>query len=174
LPQIQEWTKSAEEEAEIDKSAAKVVLTTASLLEGFRVLETVEIITAEHVYSLNIIEDLYRGLSETFGGVSKTSQTILRQARKDCLSRLKREAAAIGANAVIAVDLAYSECRGIGKSMLFLVASGTAVKAERLSDGGTLMRPKGCAAQENNARSKEVRVFTASVNELLRKQRSAV
>jgi hypothetical protein len=61
LPQIQERTRWAEDEAEIDKNAAKVILTTASLLEGFRVLETVEIITAEHMYSLSIVEDLFRG-----------------------------------------------------------------------------------------------------------------
>ena len=33
-----------------------------------------------------------------------------------------------GANAVIGVDLDYSEISAQGKSMLFLVASGTAVK----------------------------------------------
>ena len=46
------------------------------------------------------------------------------------MSELKKEADNIGANAVIAVDLDYSEISGGGKSMLFLVASGTAVKVE--------------------------------------------
>ena len=40
---------------------------------------------------------------------------------------LKKEAYEIGADGVIGVDLDYSEFSGGGKSMLFLVASGTAV-----------------------------------------------
>jgi hypothetical protein len=34
----------------------------------------------------------------------------------------------LGADAVVGVDLAYSEFSGGGKSMLFVVATGTAVK----------------------------------------------
>ena len=37
----------------------------------------------------------------------------------------------IGADAVIGVDLDYSEFSGGGKSMLFIVASGTAVKLKK-------------------------------------------
>ena len=50
--------------------------------------------------------------------------------RETCLSELKVEADQLGANAVIGVDLDYSEISGGGKSMLFLVASGTAVVVE--------------------------------------------
>lgn len=44
---------------------------------------------------------------------------------------LRKEAEELGANAVIGVRLDYSEFSGGGKSMLFLVASGTAVVVER-------------------------------------------
>ena len=40
----------------------------------------------------------------------------------------RQEAHALGADAVVGIDLDYSEISGGGKSMLFLVASGTAVK----------------------------------------------
>jgi len=43
---------------------------------------------------------------------------------------LRREALIVGANAVIGVDLDYSEISGDGKSMLFVVVSGTAVTIE--------------------------------------------
>jgi len=49
------------------------------------------------------------------------------------LTELKKEALNVGANAVIAVDLDYSEFSGQNKSMLFLVASGTAVKVEKIT-----------------------------------------
>jgi len=47
---------------------------------------------------------------------------------KNALLELKNEVYRVGANAVIAVDLDYSEISGDGKSILFLVVSGTAVK----------------------------------------------
>jgi len=45
---------------------------------------------------------------------------------------LRKEAFSLGANAVIGIDLDYSEISGGGKSgMLFIVISGTAVIVER-------------------------------------------
>jgi uncharacterized protein YbjQ (UPF0145 family) len=41
---------------------------------------------------------------------------------------LKLEAKKLGADAIIGIDLDYQEFSGKGKGMLFLVASGTAVK----------------------------------------------
>lgn len=41
---------------------------------------------------------------------------------------LRRQALKAGADAVVAVSLNYSEISGGGKSMLFLVGTGTAVK----------------------------------------------
>jgi len=55
----------------------------------------------------------------------------LRDARVACLDELRREAEEVGANAVIGIDLDYSEISGGGKSMLFLVATGTAVKVTK-------------------------------------------
>ena len=107
-----------------------VVLTTAPSLEGYRVTETFDIVTAECVFGMSVFRDLFAGLTDVFGGRSASSQRVLRDARVACLSELRREADALGANAVIAVRLDYSEFSGGGKSMLFLVASGTAVRVE--------------------------------------------
>ena len=108
-----------------------VTLTTAPWLEGYRVVETVEIITTECVYGMNVFLDLAASITDAIGGRSASTQNILKNARKNCLLELKKEAANLGANAVIAVDLDYSEFSGQNKSMLFLVASGTAVKVEK-------------------------------------------
>lgn len=63
--------------------------------------------------------------------MAETYQTKLREARNTVLAELKREAHRIGADAVVAVDLDYGEISGGGKSMLFLVASGTAVRLSK-------------------------------------------
>ena len=73
-------------------------------------------------------------MTDFFGGRSESTQGVLRDARRTCLNELRKEAFSVGANAVIAVDLDYSEFSGKGKSMLFLVASGTAVTVEKITD----------------------------------------
>jgi uncharacterized protein YbjQ (UPF0145 family) len=114
-------------DAEIDN----IILTTENNPQDLFVEERIEIITAECVYGMNIFRDLFARARDIVGGRSVASQKILRDARKICLSELKKEAHSVGADAVIGVDLDYSEFSGGGKSMLFIVASGTAVKLKK-------------------------------------------
>ncbi|MGV1761860.1 heavy metal-binding domain-containing protein [Rhizobium sp. A22-96] len=51
--------------------------------------------------------------------------------RQACLDQLKRQAFEIGADAVIAIDLDYNEATtgsGSGSGILFVAATGTAVR----------------------------------------------
>jgi uncharacterized protein YbjQ (UPF0145 family) len=123
----QQTTKPRPEYVASTASPADVLLTTAPDLAGYRVTRTLDIVTAECVLGLNFLRDFLAGMSDFFGGRSGTTQNKLREARQYCLSELRAEAQSLGANAVIAVSLSYSEFSGQGKSMLFLVASGTAV-----------------------------------------------
>jgi uncharacterized protein YbjQ (UPF0145 family) len=81
---------------------------------------------------MNMFRDFFASVSDFWGGRSKATQKVLRNVRNTCLYELRREAALMGANAVIGVNLDYREFSGKGKSMLFLVASGTAVKAAKI------------------------------------------
>jgi uncharacterized protein YbjQ (UPF0145 family) len=105
-----------------------VTLTTAGSLPNDQSYEIVDVITSECVMGMNVFRDVFAGVRDFFGGKSVASQKVLRDLKEDCLERLREEASALGADAVIAVDLDYSEFSGGGKSMLFLVASGTAVR----------------------------------------------
>lgn len=113
--------------------ARDMIITTAPSIEGYRVVETIEIVTAECAYGMNIFKDIFTVVRDLVGGRSKTIQNVLRDARRECLTALKFEALDTGANAIIAVDLDYSEFSATGNSMLFLVASGTAVRIEKLN-----------------------------------------
>lgn len=123
----------AEEEARLNV-LSRIQLTTTPSLEGYRVTETVAIITAEHVEGINILVDFLSEIRDAAGGRSQTLQSALRTARQTCIAELRIEADRLGANAVIGVSLDYSEISGGGKSMLFLVASGTAVIVEKTGD----------------------------------------
>lgn len=111
----------------LDKLKEKVLLTTETVLFDYIVEKRIEVVTAECAFGMNMFKDFLTGLSDTFGGRSQSTQNTLRQAREVVLRELRIEALNYGANAVIGVNLAYSEFSGQGKSMLFLVASGTAV-----------------------------------------------
>ena len=84
--------------------------------------------TAESVFGMNVFRDFFAGMTDFFEGRSAASQTVLRDARNTCLDELKAEASSLGADGVMGIDLDYSELSGNSKSMLFLVASGAAVK----------------------------------------------
>lgn len=108
------------------EAASQIILTTETA-HNLPVADRLDIVTAEVVIGMNLFKDIFSAFSDTFGGRSKTMQEGLRQARQNALTELRREAHALGADAVVGVDLDYSEISGGGKSMLFLVASGTAV-----------------------------------------------
>lgn len=107
-----------------------IQMTTAPNIEGNKVLKTVSIVGSECAFGMNIIKDVLSAVTDVTGGRSGVIQKTLRDARNQCLEDLKREAYQVGANAVIAVNLDYSEFSGGGRAMLFVAATGTAVIVE--------------------------------------------
>lgn len=114
----------------IDQIAGDIIVTTEPSMGEYQVVERMEVITAECVFGMNLFRDFFASITDILGGRSSSSQKVLRDARKTCLTELRREALIAGANAIVAVDLDYNEISGDGKNMLFLVASGTAVRVE--------------------------------------------
>lgn len=116
---------------EATNAAASRIVVTTETAHNLPVAERLDIVTAEVVVGMHLFKDIAMIFRDGFGGRSKVMQDGLREARKTALDELRLEAHALGADAVVGVDLDYSEISGGGKSMLFLVASGTAVKLDR-------------------------------------------
>ncbi|OOY04460.1 YbjQ family protein [Thioclava sp. F28-4] len=112
----------------VEQAVLDVVLTTEAVAP-FPILERLDIVTAECAFGMNIFRDLFASVRDITGGRSEAVQKTMRDTRKVALDELRREAHALGANAVIGVSLSYTELSGAG-NMVLLVASGTAVKAE--------------------------------------------
>lgn len=126
--QLEESKKNQAEQKKIKSITKNGILLTTETAPSLNIIKRIDIITAECVYGMNIFKDIFASFTDVFGGRSDSIQSTLRDARKTALAELRKEAASIGANAVIGVDLDYSEISGGGKSgMLFIVASGTAV-----------------------------------------------
>ena len=117
-------TKAIEEK---ELAIKKVILTTESQT-NFKIEKRINIITAECVFGMNIFKDFFASVRDVVGGRSESIQKTLKESKEIVLAELKKEAYEIGANAVVGIDLDYSEFSGGGKSMLFIVASGTAVR----------------------------------------------
>lgn len=107
---------------------ARMPVSTTSEIPGRTIAASIDVVSAECAYGMNILRDFFAGVTDATGGRSGSTQGVLRDARRTAMLELRAEAFALGADAVVGVDLDYSEFSGGGKSMLFVVASGTAVK----------------------------------------------
>ena len=116
--------------AAFEAAAARIILTTETA-HNLPVAERLDIVTAEVVVGLHLFKDIAAGFRDVFGGRSKVMQDGLRDARRMALSELRLEAQVLGADAVVGIDLDYSQISTGGGNMLFLVASGTAVRLAR-------------------------------------------
>lgn len=106
-----------------------MIVTTTNNVEGKRIVEYKGIVCGEVISGVNFVKDFAAGLSNFFGGRSKSYESELIQAREEALEELKQRASRLGANAVIGVDIDY-EVLGQGGNMLMVTASGTAVVVE--------------------------------------------
>ena len=104
-----------------------MILTTTNQIEGRPVQQYLGIVTAETIIGANIFKDLFAGLRDIVGGRSGTYERVVQEAKNNALSELMAKAGAVGANAVIGVDLDF-ETVGSNGSMLMVIATGTAVK----------------------------------------------
>ncbi|SKB30276.1 Uncharacterized conserved protein YbjQ, UPF0145 family [Sphingopyxis flava] len=100
--------------------------TTTPTVEGRPVREYLGIVTGEVIVGANIFRDLFASITDIVGGRSGKYEDVLARARKEALSEMEAEAAKLGGNAVIGVDIDY-EVLGQNGSMLMVSASGTAV-----------------------------------------------
>lgn len=114
-------------ELNISSLISEMVVTTTHSLDNHIITKCYGIVTAECVLGMNFFSDLLMSVTDIVGGRSGTTQNALKSAKNTCLQELKREAAIIGANAIVGSSIHYNQFSGKDKSMIFVVASGTAV-----------------------------------------------
>lgn len=103
-----------------------MILTTPPTIEGYPVKQYLGVVASETIIGANVFRDIMAGLRDFFGGRSSSYEEVLKKAKDTALQELQERATAMGANAVIGIDLDY-ETVGANGSMLMVTASGTAV-----------------------------------------------
>ncbi len=106
-----------------------MILTTTPSVEGKQIVSYHGIVFGEVISGVDVIKDFTAGLSNFFGGRSATYEDELTKARTQALAELESRAAAMGANAVVGIDIDY-EVLGANNGMLMVTASGTAVTVQ--------------------------------------------
>lgn len=102
-----------------------MIVTTTPTVQGQDIKQYLGIVTGEAILGANIFRDFFAGIRDIVGGRSAAYERELNKAREIAIAEMSEQAASLGANAIVGVDLDY-ETIGQG-SMLMVSASGTAV-----------------------------------------------
>ena len=102
-----------------------MLITTTAGIEGRSVTEYLGVVTAQGVLGVNAFKDVSAGVRNIFGGRAKSYENELASGVSDVLAEIEQQAAKLGADAVVGVDIDYES---VGDTMLMVSASGTAVK----------------------------------------------
>ena len=101
-----------------------MLVTTTPTIEGGRITRYYGIVSGETIIGANVFRDFFASIRDVVGGRSGSYE-----AKETSLREMQENARAMGANAVIGVDLDYETVGGSG-SMLMVTACGTAVTVE--------------------------------------------
>ena len=104
-----------------------MIITTTPSIEGRPIRDYMGIVTGEAILGANLFKDFGASIRDVVGGRSAGYEKDLKKARETALAEMQEVAEALGANAIVGVDLDYETLKG---TMLMVTASGTAVKVD--------------------------------------------
>lgn len=115
------------EEAQRQRIAG-IPLSTSFEIVGRQAVGSLGIVSTEVAIGMSIFKDIANTWRDFVGGRSQTVQQTLQEARRLCLDQLKQEAFRLEADGVVSVSLNFNEASTGSGGILFIVATGTAVK----------------------------------------------
>jgi len=103
-----------------------MIVTTTHAIDGKTVRDYQGVVTGEAILGAHVFRDLFAGVRDIIGGRSGSYEKSLREARAIAFREAEEEAAKLGADALIGVDIDY-EVIGEKGSMMMVSVTGTAV-----------------------------------------------
>lgn len=104
-----------------------MIRSTTPTLQGREITDYCGIVVGEAILGANIFTDIFGAIRDIVGGRAEAWEMELAKARDIAFQGLEAEARAIGANAIVGIDIDY-EVIGVRSSMMMVSVSGTAVK----------------------------------------------
>ncbi len=103
-----------------------MIFTTTPTIEGKEIQAYLGVVVGEAILGANIFKDIFASVRDIVGGRSGAYEKELAKARQIAFQELEEQAAALGANAVVGIDIDY-EVVGQNGGMLMVSINGTAV-----------------------------------------------
>src|SRR3546814_4074722 len=88
-----------------------MLIVTTDGIEGRRIVEYLGIVSGDAIVGANLFRDVFARVRDVVGGRAGGYEKALRNAKEHALEDMTAEATAIGADAVVAVDLDYEVVR---------------------------------------------------------------
>jgi uncharacterized protein YbjQ (UPF0145 family) len=104
-----------------------MILVTTDEIAGHRVVRVLGLVQGSSVRARHIGQDITAFLKNLTGGEIRQYTKLLAEAREQCLDRMREEATALGANAIVAVRFSSTD---ISEGASELLVYGTAVVFE--------------------------------------------
>lgn len=93
--------------------------------------QVIGMVSGQSSTGTGVLTEVASSFTDFFGAQSNMHNKKLKEGENMCFFQLRRQAMDLGANAVIATDIDYSEIGG-GKGMLMVCMAGTAVKLKNI------------------------------------------
>jgi uncharacterized protein YbjQ (UPF0145 family) len=104
-----------------------MIVTTTHDVQGKQIKEYIGIVVGETIVATSIFRDIGAALRDVVGGRSGSYEKKMTEARETAIREMEEKAAALGADAVVGVDIDYET---VGNNMMMVSASGTAVRLQ--------------------------------------------
>ena len=104
-----------------------MIVVNTETIPGYRVVEALGVVRGSTIRAKHIGKDIMASLRNIVGGEVKEYTEMLTETRNESVQRMKREAAALGADAVVNLRFTTSQVMAGAAELL---AYGTAVKIE--------------------------------------------
>jgi len=127
LSQLEHEKQRQETEQPIDKYINEIIITTTNNVDGYRVNKYIDIESVEIVIGTGVFSEVTAGIGDIFGLRSRAYESKLADAKKTAMKLLKYNAYEKGGNAVIGIDIDYTEFSG---NRVGLIINGTVVEIE--------------------------------------------
>ena len=104
-----------------------MIRTTTPTLQGREISDYLGVVVGEAILGANIFKDIFGAIRDIVGGRAGAYEEEMGRARDSAFQELEEEARALGANAIVGIDLDY-EVIGAKGAMMMVSVSGTAVR----------------------------------------------
>jgi len=104
-----------------------MIRSTTPTLQGKEITDYLGIVLGEAILGANIFKDIFGAIRDVVGGRAGAYEEEMGKARDIAFMELEEEARALGANAIVGIDLDY-EVIGSKGGMMMVSVSGTAVR----------------------------------------------